>query len=77
MMLSDPEAEVNVGGPAREEDPEVAREEEGKVYVLDGAESVVLDEGTRLETVIDIAVSFAGLVSKSATACRRRERTRH
>jgi hypothetical protein len=77
MMTSDPEAEVNVGGPAREEDPEVAREEERKVYVLDGAESFVLDESMRLETVIDIAVSCAGLVSKSAAACRRRERTRH
>jgi hypothetical protein len=61
MMLSDPEAEVNVGGPAREEDPEVAREEKRKVDMLDGTEFVMLDEGMRVETFIDIAVNCAGL----------------
>jgi hypothetical protein len=53
------------------------RERKRGRYVLHGAETVVLDKGMRLETVINIAVSCAGLVSKSAAGCRRRERTRH
>jgi hypothetical protein len=71
MILSDPEAEGNVG--VKEElEVEAAREERREVYVSDEAESVGLDVGMRLETV-GIVVCCARLVNTvplvAASAC--------
>jgi hypothetical protein len=70
-MLSDPEAEANVGV-KEESEVEAAREERREVYVSDEAESVGLDVGMRLETV-GIVVCCARLMNTvplvAASAC--------